>query len=59
MEDNKDDFKSLVKYSKPVIVSALGNGENDKREINLNKEGTTAEDILNSILPPWEYTKDK
>lgn len=55
--DQREKFKSLVKYSKPTVVSK---GAKDKRKKE-NETGetivTNTQDILNSILPPLEYKK--
>ena len=57
--DNKrDDQRSLIKYAKPVIVSTMGKRGKDKTD-GKDIATTDTEDILNSILPPREYTKDK
>lgn len=56
-----DEFKSLVKYGKPLLfVPNAKEGGGDKKVL-FGEEGeeTKTEDILNSILPPREYTKDK
>ena len=54
----EEDFKSLVKYAKPTVLSP---GEkNDAGAINgQDFANSKTEDILNSILPPREYTIDK
>lgn len=48
---------SLVKYANAVLVSTSGKGKKEKR--NEAKGNSHTEDILNSILPPREYTMDK
>ena len=48
---------SLVKYANAVLVSTSGKGKKEKR--NETKGNSHTEDILNSILPPREYTMDK
>jgi len=46
---------SLVKYAHPILVSTSG-----KRKDHLSQGiNQHTEDILNSILPPREYTMDK
>lgn len=52
-------MKSLVKYAKPTILNLTNkqqNATNIETQENLNSK---TEDILNSILPPREYTIDK
>lgn len=61
-DDKRDDNRSLIKYAKPVIVSTTGKrGKDGKKDAKGEKDitSTNTEDILNSILPPREYTKDK
>lgn len=57
-EEKQNEHKSLIKYDQPVIVTSTGKmakgGRGGKDNINTNTE-----DILNSILPPRESTKDK
>jgi dynein light intermediate chain len=52
---------SLVKYANPVLVSTSGKRQKDKKDKNVpsNISNAHTEDILNSILPPREYTMDK
>ena len=66
--DNKqrEEHKSLVKYAKPIIVSTgsrrLQNktqGKDAKNILDHDLGFSNSEDILNSILPPLEYTKGK
>jgi len=59
-------ISSLVKYGTPVLVSTSGKkdlkGKKDAKSGQSMKETLQAartEDILNSILPPREYTYDK
>ena len=63
LEDQKENFKSLVKYAKPVMMNISMKKTIDKDVyfdlFNNEKLETNTEDILNSILPPREYTKDK
>lgn len=47
---------SLVKYNTPIQVSNLGQGKGKKKATE--KSTTQTEDILNSILPPREWTED-
>jgi len=61
----RDDQKSLVKYAKPIIVSTgtrkitnKGQGKDGKNN-DQDMGFSNSEDILNSILPPLEYTKGK
>lgn len=57
MLKNEEELKSLVKYSKPTILT-----QNNSRLLENNKSNkieNQTEDILNSILPPREYTIDK
>jgi len=61
-DDKRDDTRSLIKYALPVIVSTTGKrGKDGKKDSKGEKDitSTNTEDILNSILPPREYTKDK
>ena len=58
-----EDFRSLIKYAKPTIFQAsMKKSSSQIQNIHANlqegEENNTA-DILNSILPPREYTKDK
>lgn len=57
---------SLVKYSNPVLVSTAGKKQNKVTSCSTqdkvnpqNLANTYTEDILNSILPPREYTTEK
>ena len=59
----EEEMKSLVKYAKPTMLNsqllkANLNDKNEEQENNLGNENNT-EFILNSILPPREYTIDK
>lgn len=51
---------SLVKYNTPMLVSTSGDGKGRKRDKHdvLDRPTTQTEDILNSILPPREWTED-
>lgn len=57
-DDKREEQRSLIKYAKPVIVSTMGKRGKDKAE-NKDSAAENIEDVLNSILPPREYTKDK
>ena len=59
--DNDDEFKSLVKYGKPSLFQQITKDNSNERKGTIAGENddTKTEDILNSILPPREYTKDK
>jgi len=46
---------SLVRYDNPILVSTTKNSRGRKGD---NKNPTPTEDILNSILPPREWTED-
>lgn len=47
---------SLVKYNTPLLIST---GKNSKKKDKIpNPKVTQTEDILNSILPPREWTQD-
>jgi dynein light intermediate chain len=46
---------SLVKYDNPVLVSGGGKGG---KKADTKPQLTQTEDILNSILPPHEWTED-
>lgn len=63
MEENKENLKSLVKYSKPVMMNISMKKTVEKNIyfdfFNNEHLDTNTDDILNSILPPREYTKDK
>jgi dynein light intermediate chain len=51
---------SLVKYGNAVMVSTSGKKNiKDTKNIPQNTSAAYTEDILNSILPPREYTMDK
>jgi dynein light intermediate chain len=47
---------SLVKYNSPILVS-VGAGKKGKKPAN-DKSTSQTDDILNSILPPREWTED-
>jgi dynein light intermediate chain len=50
---------SLVKYNTPILVN-LGGGKKKSKDKKAEKSqpATQTEDILNSILPPREWTED-
>jgi hypothetical protein len=52
---------SLVKYDNPILVSTTKDGSNDGKKDKGGKKGgggsSNTEDILNSILPPREWTE--
>ena len=53
---------SLVKYASAVLVSTSGKRnllDKNKGKAPSNITNAQTEDILNSILPPREYTMDK
>lgn len=58
-EQHREKVKSLVRYSKPVVVSKTAK---DKRKTGADGTQETivsnTQDILNSILPPLEYAKN-
>lgn len=52
---------SLVKYHTPILVNTTGTKavkKGNKKVGNVNKQTTQTEDILNSILPPREWTEE-
>ncbi|CAE7778290.1 IDA4 [Symbiodinium microadriaticum] len=50
---------SLVKYNTPTLVSTTGDKKGKKKGVPaVEKKTTQTEDILNSILPPREWTED-
>lgn len=54
---------SLVKYNTPILVSTTsdktkGNKKKGNQTSSNDKQTTQTEDILNSILPPREWTED-
>mmetsp|Transcript_35623 Transcript_35623/g.33780 ORF Transcript_35623/g.33780 Transcript_35623/m.33780 type:complete len:236 (+) Transcript_35623:189-896(+) len=52
---------SLVKYHTPILVNTTGPKnvkKGNKKVGNVNKQTTQTEDILNSILPPREWTEE-
>ena len=59
-----EELKSLVKYAKPIVLTHQSIKNQSKIAQNLIDENNencfnNTEDILNSILPPREYTLDK
>jgi len=61
--DKVEEMKSLVKYGKPVMFQSTAKFKGVTKKTNSNGilevDENNTEDILNSILPPREYTKDK
>merc|ERR1719171_776890 len=56
-------LNSLVKYDNPVLVNSARDKKNKGKgkglpPVNDSKAPTQTEDILNSILPPREWTED-
>mmetsp|Transcript_20865 Transcript_20865/g.59023 ORF Transcript_20865/g.59023 Transcript_20865/m.59023 type:complete len:231 (+) Transcript_20865:105-797(+) len=51
---------SLVKYNTPILISTTtgGKGKKEKKKQDAQPAMTQTEDILNSILPPREWTQD-
>jgi dynein light intermediate chain len=49
---------SLVKYNTPILVNTTGKGKKGNKKSGIEKQTTQTEDILNSILPPREWTDD-
>jgi len=51
---------SLVKYNTPILISTTtgGKGKREKKTKDVQPAMTQTEDILNSILPPREWTQD-
>mmetsp|Transcript_102443 Transcript_102443/g.260148 ORF Transcript_102443/g.260148 Transcript_102443/m.260148 type:complete len:233 (-) Transcript_102443:356-1054(-) len=51
---------SLVKYNTPILISTTtgGKGKREKKAKDVQPAMTQTEDILNSILPPREWTQD-
>mmetsp|Transcript_99594 Transcript_99594/g.251274 ORF Transcript_99594/g.251274 Transcript_99594/m.251274 type:complete len:233 (+) Transcript_99594:86-784(+) len=51
---------SLVKYNTPILISTTtgGKGKKDKKNKDAMPQMTQTEDILNSILPPREWTQE-
>lgn len=53
---------SLIKYNTPTLVSTTGGdktkGKKKGNQAAVEKKTTQTEDILNSILPPREWTED-
>lgn len=52
---------SLVKYHTPILVSVSqgkGGKKGATKKASIERETTQTEDILNSILPPREWTED-
>eukprot|EP00405_Crypthecodinium_cohnii_P020968 CAMPEP_0206472296 /NCGR_PEP_ID=MMETSP0324_2-20121206/32105_1 /ASSEMBLY_ACC=CAM_ASM_000836 /TAXON_ID=2866 /ORGANISM="Crypthecodinium cohnii, Strain Seligo" /LENGTH=232 /DNA_ID=CAMNT_0053946847 /DNA_START=93 /DNA_END=791 /DNA_ORIENTATION=+ len=51
---------SLVKYNTPILISTTkgGKGKKDKKAKDVQPAMSQTEDILNSILPPREWTQE-
>jgi len=49
---------SLVKYNTPLLISTGKNAKKQKEKKEASAKVTQTEDILNSILPPREWTQD-
>lgn len=59
MVNYDEDLQTLVKYSKPVILNQQLLNKNKDTKHGIDPTESNTEDILNSILPPREYTVDK
>ena len=59
MSNNESrDQESLVKYDTPILVSTSGKTKGGLAPVKVGKgEQQKAEDYLNSILPPKEFTE--
>ena len=57
-DEKRDDQRSLIKYAKPVIASTVGKRGKEKGD-GIGIARTDIENILDSILPPREQTRDK
>lgn len=55
--ESGEKFKSLVRYSKPVVEPKGAKDRKKKPEGQAETLVTNTQDILNSILPPLEYKK--
>lgn len=49
---------SLVKYDSPTLINTTLTNARDSKSKSKSNAGTATEDILNSILPPREWTED-
>mmetsp|Transcript_29409 Transcript_29409/g.77563 ORF Transcript_29409/g.77563 Transcript_29409/m.77563 type:complete len:233 (-) Transcript_29409:116-814(-) len=51
---------SLVKYNTPILISTTtgGKGKKEKKNKDVMPQMSQTEDILNSILPPREWTQE-
>lgn len=54
---NAPQHQSLVRYDNPVLVSTTKHGKKKGGPVD-NQQLTQTEDILNSILPPREWTAE-
>lgn len=57
--ESGEKYKSLVRYSKPIVEPKGGKDRKKKTDAQQETLVTNTQDILNSILPPLEYSKDK
>lgn len=55
--ESGEKYKSLVRYSKPVLESKGAKDKKKKTDAQQDTLVTNTQDILNSILPPLEYKK--
>lgn len=55
--ESGEKYKSLVRYSKPVVEPKGGKDKKKKTDVQQETLLTNTQDILNSILPPLEYKK--
>ena len=55
--ESGEKYKSLVRYTKPVVEPKGGKDKKKKTEAQQETLVTNTQDILNSILPPLEYKK--
>jgi len=55
MSNESKDQESLVKYDTPILVSTSGKGKMSLAPVKVGGQ-QRAEDYLNSILPPKEFT---
>ena len=55
MSNESKDQESLVKYDTPILVSTSGKGKGSLAPVKVGGQ-QRAEDYLNSILPPKEFT---
>jgi dynein light intermediate chain len=55
---NRPQHTSLVKYDNPVLITAAQGKRGGRTAGGNDRQTTQTEDILNSILPPREWTND-